>query len=55
MQGPIVSIVVNFCCMVWWEHTPIIVMIITIKEMNQKCTEYLPEDQVVYDCMDITM
>nr|KAF6325527.1 protein tyrosine phosphatase non-receptor type 5 [Myotis myotis] len=41
--------------MVWQEHTPIIVMITNIEEMNEKCTEYWPEEQVVYDGVEITV
>ncbi|XP_044922074.1 tyrosine-protein phosphatase non-receptor type 5 isoform X1 [Mustela lutreola] len=52
-QGPIVSTVGDFWRMVWQEHTPIIVMITNIEEMNEKCTEYWPEEQVVYDGVEI--
>ncbi|XP_010613413.1 tyrosine-protein phosphatase non-receptor type 5 isoform X1 [Fukomys damarensis] len=52
-QGPIVSTVADFWRMVWQEHTPIIVMITNIEEMNEKCTEYWPEEQVVYDGVEI--
>lgn len=34
-QGPIVSTVGDFWRMVWQEHTPIIVMITNIEEMNE--------------------
>lgn len=34
-QGPIVSTVSDFWHMVWQEHTPIIVMITNIEEMNE--------------------
>lgn len=34
-QGPIVSTVADFWRMVWQEHTPIIVMITNIEEMNE--------------------
>ncbi|XP_070129528.1 tyrosine-protein phosphatase non-receptor type 5 isoform X1 [Equus caballus] len=54
-QGPIVSTVGDFWRMVWQEHTPIIVMITNIEEMNEKCTEYWPEEQVVYDGVEITV
>nr|BAB41172.1 hypothetical protein [Macaca fascicularis] len=54
-QGPIVSTVADFWRMVWQEHTPIIVMITNIEEMNEKCTEYWPEEQVVYDDVEITV
>ncbi|XP_057605318.1 tyrosine-protein phosphatase non-receptor type 5 [Hippopotamus amphibius kiboko] len=54
-QGPIVSTVSDFWRMVWQEHTPIIVMITNIEEMNEKCTEYWPEEQVVYDGVEITV
>ncbi|XP_011832714.1 PREDICTED: tyrosine-protein phosphatase non-receptor type 5 isoform X2 [Mandrillus leucophaeus] len=54
-QGPIVSTVADFWRMVWQEHTPIIVMITNIEEMNEKCTEYWPEEQVVYDNVEITV
>jgi len=52
-QGPIVSTVGDFWRMVWQEHTPIIVMITNIEEMNEKCTEYWPEKQVMYDGVEI--
>ncbi|XP_016873923.1 tyrosine-protein phosphatase non-receptor type 5 isoform X1 [Homo sapiens] len=54
-QGPIVSTVADFWRMVWQEHTPIIVMITNIEEMNEKCTEYWPEEQVAYDGVEITV
>ncbi|XP_066220696.1 tyrosine-protein phosphatase non-receptor type 5 isoform X1 [Saccopteryx leptura] len=54
-QGPIVSTVGDFWRMVWQEHTPIIVMITNIEEMNEKCTEYWPEEQVVYDGVEIVV
>uniref|UniRef100_A0A8D1M437 protein-tyrosine-phosphatase n=2 Tax=Sus scrofa TaxID=9823 RepID=A0A8D1M437_PIG len=38
-QGPIVSTVGDFWRMVWQEHTPIIVMITNIEEMNESGTE----------------
>ncbi|XP_056658199.1 tyrosine-protein phosphatase non-receptor type 5 isoform X2 [Monodelphis domestica] len=52
-QGPIVNTVSDFWQMVWQEHAPIIVMITNIEEMNEKCTEYWPEEQVVYDGVEI--
>ncbi|KAM7330802.1 hypothetical protein ACRRTK_009991 [Alexandromys fortis] len=54
-QGPIVSTVADFWRMVWQEHTPIIVMITNIEEMNEKCTEYWPEEQVIHDGVEITV
>ncbi|XP_060462170.2 tyrosine-protein phosphatase non-receptor type 5 isoform X1 [Panthera onca] len=54
-QGPIVSTVSDFWRMVWQEQTPIIVMITNIEEMNEKCTEYWPEEQVMYDGVEITV
>ncbi|XP_012381105.1 tyrosine-protein phosphatase non-receptor type 5 isoform X2 [Dasypus novemcinctus] len=54
-QGPIVSTVGDFWRMVWQEHAPIIVMITNIEEMNEKCTEYWPEEQVVHDGVEITV
>ncbi|KAM6158519.1 tyrosine-protein phosphatase non-receptor type 5 [Rhynchocyon petersi] len=54
-QGPIVSTVGDFWRMVWQEHTPIIVMITNIEEMNEKCTEYWPEEQAVYDDVEVTV
>eukprot|EP00073_Rattus_norvegicus_P019649 XP_006229317.1 PREDICTED: tyrosine-protein phosphatase non-receptor type 5 isoform X3 [Rattus norvegicus] len=54
-QGPIVSTVADFWRMVWQERTPIIVMITNIEEMNEKCTEYWPEEQVVHDGVEITV
>lgn len=38
-QGPIVSTVADFWRMVWQEHTPIIVMITNIEEMNEVGTQ----------------
>lgn len=40
-QGPIVSTVGDFWRMVWQEHTPIIVMITNIEEMNEVGTPAL--------------
>lgn len=40
-QGPIVSTVGDFWRMVWQEHTPIIVMITNIEEMNEVGTPVL--------------
>ncbi|XP_051819935.1 tyrosine-protein phosphatase non-receptor type 5 isoform X2 [Antechinus flavipes] len=54
-QGPIVNTVSDFWRMVWQEHAPIIVMITNIEEMNEKCTEYWPEERVVYDGVEITV
>ncbi|GAB1292129.1 Tyrosine-protein phosphatase non-receptor type 5 [Apodemus speciosus] len=54
-QGPIVSTVADFWRMVWQERTPIIVMITNIEEMNEKCTEYWPEEQVVHNGVEITV
>ncbi|XP_068929051.1 tyrosine-protein phosphatase non-receptor type 5 isoform X2 [Petaurus breviceps papuanus] len=54
-QGPIVNTVSDFWRMVWQEHAPIIVMITNIEEMNEKCTEYWPEEQVVCDGVEITV
>lgn len=39
-QGPIVSTVGDFWRMVWQEHTPIIVMITNIEEMNEVGTPH---------------
>ncbi|XP_044894982.1 tyrosine-protein phosphatase non-receptor type 5 isoform X2 [Felis catus] len=55
IRGPIVSTVSDFWRMVWQEQTPIIVMITNIEEMNEKCTEYWPEEQVMYDGVEITV
>uniref|UniRef100_A0ABM5F8Q9 protein-tyrosine-phosphatase n=2 Tax=Pogona vitticeps TaxID=103695 RepID=A0ABM5F8Q9_9SAUR len=54
-QGPIVNTVSDFWRMVWQEHSPIIVMITNIEEMNEKCTEYWPEDEVTYEEIEITV
>ncbi|XP_054828760.1 tyrosine-protein phosphatase non-receptor type 5 isoform X2 [Eublepharis macularius] len=54
-QGPIVNTVSDFWRMVWQEHSPIVVMITNIEEMNEKCTEYWPEDQVTYEGIEITV
>ncbi|XP_066488290.1 tyrosine-protein phosphatase non-receptor type 5 [Tiliqua scincoides] len=54
-QGPIVNTVSDFWRMVWQERSPIIVMITNIEEMNEKCTEYWPEDQVIYEGIEITV
>ncbi|XP_019375241.1 PREDICTED: tyrosine-protein phosphatase non-receptor type 5 [Gavialis gangeticus] len=54
-QGPIVNTVSDFWRMVWQECSPIIVMITNIEEMNEKCTEYWPEDQVTYEGIEITV
>ncbi|KAF7245554.1 Tyrosine-protein phosphatase non-receptor type 5, partial [Varanus komodoensis] len=54
-QGPIVNTVSDFWRMVWQEHSPIIVMITNIEEMNEKCTEYWPEEQVTYEGIEITV
>ncbi|XP_042301571.1 tyrosine-protein phosphatase non-receptor type 5 isoform X2 [Sceloporus undulatus] len=54
-QGPIVNTVSDFWRMVWQEYSPIIVMITNIEEMNEKCTEYWPEEQVTYEGIEITV
>ncbi|XP_013913631.1 PREDICTED: tyrosine-protein phosphatase non-receptor type 5 [Thamnophis sirtalis] len=54
-QGPIVNTVSDFWRMVWQEHSPIIVMITNIEEMNEKCTEYWPEEQIAYEGIEITV
>ncbi|XP_038620196.1 tyrosine-protein phosphatase non-receptor type 5 [Tachyglossus aculeatus] len=54
-QGPIVNTVSDFWRMVWQERSPIIVMITNIEEMNEKCTEYWPEHQVVYEGIEVTV
>ncbi|XP_034272810.1 tyrosine-protein phosphatase non-receptor type 5 isoform X1 [Pantherophis guttatus] len=54
-QGPIVNTVSDFWRMVWQEHSPIIVMITNIEEMNEKCTEYWPEEQITYEGIEITV
>ncbi|NXF16935.1 PTN5 phosphatase, partial [Rhodinocichla rosea] len=54
-QGPIVNTVTDFWRMVWQERSPIIVMITNIEEMNEKCTEYWPEEQVTYEGIEITV
>uniref|UniRef100_A0A8C9EKA2 protein-tyrosine-phosphatase n=1 Tax=Pavo cristatus TaxID=9049 RepID=A0A8C9EKA2_PAVCR len=52
-QGPIVNTVSDFWRMVWQERSPIIVMITNIEEMNEKCTEYWPEEQITYEGIEI--
>ncbi|KAL2303535.1 hypothetical protein Nmel_008806, partial [Mimus melanotis] len=54
-QGPIVNTVTDFWRMVWQERSPIIVMITNIEEMNEKCTEYWPEEQVIYEGIEVTV
>ncbi|XP_030805066.1 tyrosine-protein phosphatase non-receptor type 5 isoform X2 [Camarhynchus parvulus] len=54
-QGPIVNTVTDFWRMVWQERSPIIVMITNIEEMNEKCTEYWPEEQVTYEGIEISV
>ncbi|XP_078540184.1 tyrosine-protein phosphatase non-receptor type 5 isoform X1 [Lissotriton helveticus] len=52
-QGPTVNTVSDFWRMVWQQHAPIIVMITNIEEVNEKCTEYCPEDKTTYDGLEI--
>ncbi|XP_075044594.1 tyrosine-protein phosphatase non-receptor type 5 [Mixophyes fleayi] len=54
-QGPTVNTVGDFWKMVWQQHSPIIVMITNIEEVNEKCTEYWPEKQAVYDGIEVTV
>ncbi|XP_069480265.1 tyrosine-protein phosphatase non-receptor type 5 [Ambystoma mexicanum] len=52
-QGPTVNTVSDFWRMVWQQHVPIIVMITNIEEVNEKCTEYWPEEKTTYDSLEI--
>ncbi|KAI4904287.1 hypothetical protein NFI96_025900 [Prochilodus magdalenae] len=69
-QGPTVNTVGDFWRMVWQEHCPIIVMITNLEEKNEgqsahhciwiyvdrsKCTEYWPEDNVIWEGIEITV
>ncbi|XP_036440375.1 tyrosine-protein phosphatase non-receptor type 5 [Colossoma macropomum] len=54
-QGPTVNTVGDFWRMVWQEHCPIIVMITNLEEKNEKCTEYWPEDTVIWEGIEITV
>ncbi|KAM9301850.1 tyrosine-protein phosphatase non-receptor type 5 [Gastrophryne carolinensis] len=54
-QGPTVNTVGDFWKMVWQQHAPIIVMITNIEEVNEKCTEYWPEKQAVYEGIEVTV
>uniref|UniRef100_H3AFE4 protein-tyrosine-phosphatase n=2 Tax=Latimeria chalumnae TaxID=7897 RepID=H3AFE4_LATCH len=52
-QGPTVNTVSDFWRMVWQQRSPIVVMITNIEEMNEKCTEYWPEERVIYEGIEI--
>ncbi|CAI9564521.1 unnamed protein product [Staurois parvus] len=52
-QGPTVNTVGDFWKMVWQERSPIIVMITNIEEVNEKCTEYWPEKQAIYEGIEV--
>ncbi|XP_069824163.1 tyrosine-protein phosphatase non-receptor type 5 [Dendropsophus ebraccatus] len=54
-QGPTVNTVGDFWKMVWQQHSPIIVMITNIEEVNEKCTEYWPEKYGVYEEIEVTV
>ncbi|XP_068116975.1 tyrosine-protein phosphatase non-receptor type 5 [Hyperolius riggenbachi] len=54
-QGPTVNTVGDFWKMVWQQRSPIIVMITNIEEVNEKCTEYWPEKQAVYEGIEVTV
>lgn len=54
-QGPTVNTVGDFWKMVWQQHSPIIVMITNIEEVNEKCTEYWPEKHGAYDGIEVTV
>uniref|UniRef100_A0A8C5R4Q3 protein-tyrosine-phosphatase n=1 Tax=Leptobrachium leishanense TaxID=445787 RepID=A0A8C5R4Q3_9ANUR len=54
-QGPTVNTVDDFWKMVWQQRSPIIVMITNIEEVNEKCTEYWPEKEAVYDGIQVTV
>lgn len=53
-QGPIVSTVGDFWHMVWQEHTPIIVMITNIEEMNEVGTPVPYKDQRLVSLLILT-
>ncbi|KAM4617890.1 tyrosine-protein phosphatase non-receptor type 5-like [Discoglossus pictus] len=52
-QGPTVNTVNDFWMMVWQQQSPIIVMITNIEEVNEKCTEYWPEKQAIYEGIEV--
>ncbi|XP_053576648.1 tyrosine-protein phosphatase non-receptor type 5 [Bombina bombina] len=52
-QGPTVNTVGDFWKMVWQQRSPIIVMITNIEEVNEKCTEYWPEKQAIYEGIEV--
>ncbi|OCT82157.1 hypothetical protein XELAEV_18024668mg [Xenopus laevis] len=54
-QGPTVNTVGDFWKMVWQQRSPIIVMITNIEEVNEKCTEYWPEKEAMYEEIQVTV
>ncbi|XP_063802427.1 tyrosine-protein phosphatase non-receptor type 5 [Pseudophryne corroboree] len=54
-QGPTVNTVGDFWKMVWQQQSPIIVMITNIEEVNEKCTEYWPENRAMYEGIEVTV
>ncbi|XP_075423782.1 tyrosine-protein phosphatase non-receptor type 5 isoform X1 [Ascaphus truei] len=52
-QGPTVNTVSDFWKMVWQQRSPIIVMITNIEEVNEKCTEYWPEERAIYEGIEV--
>ncbi|XP_023669276.1 tyrosine-protein phosphatase non-receptor type 7-like isoform X1 [Paramormyrops kingsleyae] len=47
-QAPMVNTVEDFWEMVWQEESAIIVMIVELKEMTEKCVQYWPDQAGVY-------
>ncbi|XP_043572758.1 receptor-type tyrosine-protein phosphatase R-like [Chiloscyllium plagiosum] len=52
-QGPMINTVNDFWEMVWQEDCPIIVMITKLKEKNEKCVVYWPENQDTFGRFEI--
>ncbi|XP_038676369.1 receptor-type tyrosine-protein phosphatase R-like isoform X1 [Scyliorhinus canicula] len=54
-QGPMINTVNDFWEMVWQEDCPIIVMITKLKEKNEKCVVYWPENQDTFGRFQIVV
>ncbi|XP_041052002.1 receptor-type tyrosine-protein phosphatase R-like isoform X4 [Carcharodon carcharias] len=54
-QGPMVNTVNDFWEMVWQENCPIIVMITKLKEKNEKCVVYWPENRDTFGRFEIVV
>nr|XP_033784716.1 tyrosine-protein phosphatase non-receptor type 5 isoform X2 [Geotrypetes seraphini] len=54
-QGPTVNTVSDFWRMVWQQQSPIIVMITNVEEVNEKCTEYWPEERATYEGIEVVV